>query len=358
MEKIAKFFECLIPVTCCNLKCEYCYVHQQQRQLGMMPTFKYSPKQIAAAFDKERMGGACYISICGSGETLLVKEVVDIVAELVKAGHYVNITNNGTVTRELERLISSVDSFLRDRVLLSFSLHYLELKKLGLLSVFAANVKKVHEAGFSIYVKLNLCESYFPVIEEIKSYCSFHFGALPQVAVTRKESAFGFRLYTDASNEEYIKIGEGFRSPRFKIELDSFNRKQTKFCYAGVWSYKADLANGWIKPCYCNGKKIDIFSDITSPLPQHPVGHKCKHRYCVNANIFYPLGVIPGVCDDLSFSDVHDRPEAMWLQPRMKSFLSGKLFEANPRIGNFRRGCYAFSFVVRDLWHKWFKKKV
>ena len=147
MEKIAKFFECLIPVTCCNLKCEYCYVHQQQRQLGMMPTFKYSPKQIAAAFDKERMGGACYISICGSGETLLVKEVVDIVAELVKAGHYVNITNNGTVTRELERLISSVDSFLRDRVL-SFSLHYLELKKLGLLSVFAANVKKYMKLDF------------------------------------------------------------------------------------------------------------------------------------------------------------------------------------------------------------------
>ena len=358
MEKIKKFFECLVPVTCCNLKCEYCYVHQQGRELGVMPKFKYTPQQIARAFNRERMGGTCYISICGSGETLLVKEVVDIAAELLAIGHYVNITNNGTVAHALERLLTLVAPKSRDRLLLTFSLHYLELKRLGLLSVFAENVRKMHNAGCSIYIKLNLCGSYLPVIDEIKAYCCENFGSLPHVAVTRKEEPPAFRLFTDTSPEAYIRVAETFSSPRFKLELDSFNRKQTKFCYAGAWSYKADLANGWIKSCYSNGRPIDIFADPTTPLPMKPVGYKCKAPYCVNANLFYPLGVIPGICDVLSFSDVHDRPEAMWLQPRMKSFLSGKLFEANPRIGNFRRGCYAFSFVVRDLWHKWFKKKV
>ena len=31
MDKIKRFFECLIPVTICNLKCEYCYIIQEER---------------------------------------------------------------------------------------------------------------------------------------------------------------------------------------------------------------------------------------------------------------------------------------------------------------------------------------
>ena len=32
-----RFFECLIPVTVCNLKCDYCYVIQEHNRLMKMP---------------------------------------------------------------------------------------------------------------------------------------------------------------------------------------------------------------------------------------------------------------------------------------------------------------------------------
>ena len=94
MPKIKRFIECLLPVTACNLKCEYCYVIQENRRSGKIPKLKYSPQHMAKALSKERLGGVCYISICGAGETLLPRYIVEIVYELLKEGHYVNITNN------------------------------------------------------------------------------------------------------------------------------------------------------------------------------------------------------------------------------------------------------------------------
>jgi hypothetical protein len=39
---------------------------------------KYSPEHIAKALRKERLGGVCWINICGAGETLIQDEVIDI----------------------------------------------------------------------------------------------------------------------------------------------------------------------------------------------------------------------------------------------------------------------------------------
>ena len=83
MDKIVKFIECLVPVTVCNLKCEYCYIIQENRRKNELPQFKYSPKQIRRGLSKNRLGGIAYISICGAGETLIPDEVIDIVSELL-----------------------------------------------------------------------------------------------------------------------------------------------------------------------------------------------------------------------------------------------------------------------------------
>lgn len=75
MEKIKRFFECYIPVTACNFKCEYCYIRQEHRVLGEMPEWQYSPEYIGEALNKERLGGyailvyvpvakLCCIQIC------------------------------------------------------------------------------------------------------------------------------------------------------------------------------------------------------------------------------------------------------------------------------------------------------
>lgn len=59
MQKIhvKRFFECLIPVTVCNLKCSYCYVIQRDYRNMKLAEFKYTPEHIGKCLTKERLGG-------------------------------------------------------------------------------------------------------------------------------------------------------------------------------------------------------------------------------------------------------------------------------------------------------------
>lgn len=47
MDKIKYFFECLIPITVCNMKCHYCYVAQRHNRTMEMPKLPYSPEYIS-----------------------------------------------------------------------------------------------------------------------------------------------------------------------------------------------------------------------------------------------------------------------------------------------------------------------
>lgn len=58
------------------------------------------------ALTKERLGGVCYFSICGAGETLIPKYITDITFNLLNQGHYVNLTTNGTITNRFDEIIS------------------------------------------------------------------------------------------------------------------------------------------------------------------------------------------------------------------------------------------------------------
>ena len=168
MEKIKRFFECLMPVSVCNLECPYCYVIQENRRKMKLANLYYSPEHIAKALRKERVGGTCWISICGVGETFVQNETVELVSLLLKEGHYVNVTTNGTLSKPFKRLIELCGDNIR-HLHLSFSLHYLELKKHNLLETFFENIQNVHSAGASILVQINLCDDYIPYLEEIKN---------------------------------------------------------------------------------------------------------------------------------------------------------------------------------------------
>ena len=85
MDKPKRFLECQFPVTICNLECPYCYIIQQNRRKMKKVDLKYSPEHIAKALRKERLGGVCWINICGAGETLIQDEVIDII-ELLERG--------------------------------------------------------------------------------------------------------------------------------------------------------------------------------------------------------------------------------------------------------------------------------
>lgn len=327
MDKPKRFFECLLPVTVCNLECSYCYLIQENRRKMKPLELKYSPEHIAKALRKSRVGGVCWISICGEGETLVPKEAVEIVKLLLEEGHYVNITTNGTLDKRFDSLIENCKENL-NHLHIAFSWHYLELKKHNLTDVFFSNIIKMKNAGASVLLQINLCDEYIPYIEDIKKIALDKLGAYPQVALTRDESCRPMKIFTSLSDKEYYDIGKSFNSPLFDFTFENFNVKRNEFCYAGEWSGVLNLQTGWLSKCYANNEGQNIFENIDKPIKFSPVGKNCRNYYCVNSSHFMSLGIIPDLKTP-TYAQLRNRPEAKWYTEEMEQFLNSKLNESN-----------------------------
>ncbi len=338
MVKIKRFIECLIPVTACNLKCSYCYVIQRDNRTLKIPDLDYPIEQIGRALSKDRFGGTCYFSICGAGETLMPKYIVDLVKEILKQGHLVNITTNGTLNDRFDELVK-IDSDLLKRLNLSFSFHYLELKRTNKLDDFFNNINKIRKAGISFVLQLNLCDEYIPHIEEIKKICLEKVGAYPQIAATRKEINLkdNIELLTELSDDEYIKKGKEFKSPLFDFTIKNFNVKRKEFCYAGDWSFVLNLKTGLLSKCYGTGLSSNIFENPDKKIKFEAIGKNCKSRFCLNSSHFMSLGVIPTI-ETPTYGELRNRSEANWYQSEeIKSGLNSKLNESNAEYSKIKK---------------------
>lgn len=330
---IKRFFECLVPVTVCNLKCSYCYVIQRNYRNMKLANMQYTPDHIAKCLTKERLGGICYFSICGAGETLAQPEVLEIANGLLKNGHLVNITTNGTLTNRFKQLEKFAKEDLK-RLHFSFSFHYLELKRLNLLDTFFNNIKYIKQLGCSFVVQLNLCDEYIPHIDDIKKICMENVNAYPQIAVTRDEakSLRNIKILTELSADEYKKIGDTFNSPLFDYTMEKFNKKQSEFCYAGQRSGVLNLATGELKKCYGHSKSQNIFKDPNSIIKFEPIGNACRTRFCMNSSHFMSLGVMDNN-EKVTYCGLRDREEAGWFNDVTRKCLSMKLSESNDSLG-------------------------
>lgn len=346
MPKIKKFFECLIPITACNFKCDYCYVIQREQNKQNIPKLNYSPEIMGKALTQERLGGVCYFSICGAGETFIPDYLIDIIYQLLKNGHYVNITTNGTLTKRMSRLSTLPKDFLK-RLHLSFSFHYLELKRLNLMDAFFNNIRFVRSLGCSFVIQLNLYDGYEPYLEDIKSICLREVGALPQIVATRKEQSLTDKIefMTSRNEESYSEVGKQFESPLFDFTIKNFNMKRHEFCYAGSWSYVLNLNNGILKRCYASCIHQNIFENIDKPLINLPVGNHCGSLFCLNSSHFMSLGVIPEISTP-TYSQLRDRPSAKWFNDEVRMFLSGKLEESNKKSTNYKRILFNIISVI------------
>ena len=227
-----------------------------------------------------------------SGETLIPKEMPGIIREILKEGHFVNITTNGTITKQFTSLMNEIKGY-EDHLHISFSLHYIELKKKNLVEVFFNNIKLVHSQGCSILVQINLADEYLPYWDEIKRICIENIGAAPQVALTRTEINGTYELFSELSWDEYIAKGREMESPLFEFTCNNFMKKHTEYCYAGYWSAKLNLGTGEMTGCYGAGIHQNIFENISKPIKWEPIGHRCPFKYCINSSHFISQGIMP-----------------------------------------------------------------
>ena len=321
--KADKFVECLVPISHCNLRCEYCYVIQGNYRDSVRPKFRRSPQEIGYAFNPARWHAQrLFVSFCGAGETFLCKEMTDIVTYTLMQGNFVNVTNNGTIRPAIEKLISLPDD-LASRLVFAFSLHYKELKSRNLLNVFAENVKKVAQSKASFTVQLNLYDGYLDCLDEIKNFCLENFGALPQIALTREQRR-GIAVHSSADFETYKSYGAQFDSPMFEFACENFLKSRAEnFCYAGENSWRLDLATCDLNRCYFERPYFNVYNDLDQEIPLQPVGRNCRDIYCVNAIHFMALGVVPEInCP--SYAQMRDRPEAGWYKETIKQALGRK----------------------------------
>lgn len=344
MDKLVKFVECLVPISACNLRCSYCYVIQENRRDTKANLWRCDPEKIGEAFNPNRWGGIMLVNLCGFGETLIPKEMPKIIYNILKQGHYVNVTNNGTMSKRFDEIIQYPPAILH-RLCFSFSFHYIELKKKGLLREFVENVKKVKNAECSYIIQLNLADEYIDCIEEIKEFCMVHFGTLPQIALTRKEGK-EYEIYTNYSEEKYIEIGRSFNSPLFDFTCKNFRVKRKEFCYAGKWSYKLDLASGDLKSCYFSAPHYNIYKNIHERIPANTIGNNCKNSYCVNSSHFMSLGIIPEIqCP--TYCSLRERDA--WYTKEMREFLEQKLYDNNKQYSENEKRIVNIAYKLRTL---------
>ena len=330
MDKIKKFIDCYVPVCNCNFKCNYCYISTWDnfKKSKNSKKIQYSPEHIRKALSKERWGGHLMLNFCGAGETMLCNELLPIIEQLLDEGHYCMIVTNGTITPKFDQL-ANLPMELKERLFIKFSYHYLELKRLKLLSVFFNNVNKMKDAGISFTVEVTPADEYIPYIDEIKQTCMDNVGALPHITVCRIENG-EVPLMSKLDKDEFVKIWSGFNSELFDFKIKIFGEKRNEFCYAGAWSYSLSLLTGELKQCYRGKVLQNIFTNLDSDIVESPIGCYCVDPHCWNGHAFLAFGDIPEL-ETPTFEQERNRntDNGPWITEKMAKFMSSKLYESN-----------------------------
>ena len=326
MDKMVKFIDLYWSIEYCNLNCPYCYIHQHRENKGKKYQCSHTPAEIRKALSKKRLGGAALLNICAGGETLLEEQIIPILYELLEEGHYISIVTNGTITENIKKLLKFSEE-LRRHLFFKFSFHYGELERVGRLEEFFNTVKMVQKAEASFSIELPAYDKFIPKSEEIMKLCKEKIGALPHIATLRDESKAGFPLLSEYSFDKLNKIWSIYDSDLFRIRSETMEKKYRGFCYAGDWTFTANLESGEIKQCFHERVIGNLYQE--TKLEWEAVGDHCHSEYCYACHSFLTLGVIPDLKINTSYNETRDREDAKWLNREMKEFMHQKLFENN-----------------------------
>lgn len=328
MDKLIKFIDLYWPVEYCNFNCEYCYVHQHRENKGNRYVCSHTPEEIRKALSRKRLGGTCLINICAGGETLLEESIVPVIYALLEEGHYIGVVTNGTVKRTIYQLLD-FPVLLRRRLFLKISFHYGELKRRQLLEPFFDTVNKIKEKGVSFTLELPAYDEFLKESSQIRLLSEkYTRGGIPHVSILRDENKKGYSVLSKYSLEELKNKWAEFHSQLFDIRCEVMEKKYKGFCYAGDWTFTADLETGVVRQCY-NERIIDnLYANPDAKLNICAVGNHCHSDYCYVCQVFLTLGVIPELDIKCRYDKTRDR-DGKWLNQETKRFFSQRLYENN-----------------------------
>ena len=330
MDKIKKLILCHVPISACNLRCQYCYITLTKTWDAPHPKFRYSPEYIGNALSKERLGGPSFFNLCGSGETLIPAEMPAVIRELLKQGHYLEVVTNGTLSARFAEIATMPKDYL-ERLSFKFSFHFSELERLHLMDTFFENVDTMRACGCSFTVELPPADDLVPRIEEIKRICRERLGALCQLTILRDDRKPDIPVLSDGNLDAYYQKWESFDSDMLNYKQTIFNKHQHDFCYAGAWSFYFDLVTGDARKCYNFPVQMNLYEDTSASLDFPAVGHNCPLAHCYNGHALMTFGNIPGQTE-VTYAGIRNRTRAdgtEWLNGKMKAFMSSKLEESN-----------------------------
>ena len=325
MENINKIILLLVPMSICNLRCQYCYLtHRDKYFENKQFKSEFSPEHVRKALSKKRLGGVAYINVCAEGETLLADNIVEYIRQLLEEGHYIEVITNLTITSKLDEILQ-FDKELLKKIEFKCSFHYLELKERKLLETFTDNVHKIWSRGSSATIEIMSSDEYIPYIEEIKKFCLKNFGALPHVSIARNDASKDRGYLTKLSKEEYEKVWSSFESELWEFKNSIFNKRITDFCYAGEVSLFVDLETGITKQCYRSNFIQNIFEDIEQPIIFKPIG-ECLQTHCYNGHAFLTMGCVKNFTS-INYADLRNRraKHGNWLSQDLREFFTTKI---------------------------------
>ena len=337
MEKIKRYIDCIITTKTCNFKCHYCYISQLGDFKNEIMKLSHSPQEIRNALSKERLGGTCLLNMCAGGETLISSDVLPVVAELLKEGHFIMLVTNGSITKRFEEIRDNFTDEMKSHLFIKFSFHYLELLRLKMLSKFFDNVKMMQNCGVSITVEMTPNDEIIPQIDEIKQICMENLGALPHITIARDDRTNGINHLSKLNFDEYKKTWCVFDSALFDFKKEIFYKKRNEFCYAGDYVAYLNLSTGDLYPCHGSHKKIcNIFNE--TEIKFKAIG-KCPIAHCYNGHSWLSFGAIPEL-NTPYYSVLRDRIDSSgnhWLQPAVNEIFSSKASENNERYNDSKK---------------------
>lgn len=303
-DKIVKYMDMALFSYPCNLRCHYCYVgqHATAKERATVMPMKYSPADLETALDKKRMGGVCVVTFSTVGETLLHPKTMEYLNAILRAGHFLHISTNLTITKHIDELLSLSEEF-RSRLFFKASVQYLELKRLNLLDEFVNNCRKIWDKGVTCALEITPSDELIPYISEIKAWALSNFGALPQLSIPRDETVPEIKLLSKYSLEEFARIWEDFYSEEFRFKVKMWERPVKDFCYAGKVSCFVQVNDGAMYTCPRSGRIGNFFEG--SKL-RTKAAAKCPQAHCFVCHNWCGFGSCPAI-DETNYLLERDR---------------------------------------------------